>query len=106
MFGVGTSLPPWQPMSESPRSAARLTITFGLRSAAASGAAAAADTATAHTSRFIAVPPASVLAHELLHPLADDVAGVDVPLRIDRDGVHPVQLARLLLLVLALGHRP
>jgi len=42
------------------------------------------------------------LAHELLHAVALDVAGVDVALRVQRDSVDPVQIARLLLAVLAL----
>src|SRR4030095_14707308 len=46
MCGVGMSLPPCTPRSENPRSSARITITFGCRSAAAAGVAASHAMAT------------------------------------------------------------
>src|SRR6185436_14552160 len=48
----------------------------------------------------------SLLQHELLHALADDVARVDVPRGVERETVNPVELARLFLAIRALGHGP
>src|SRR5216683_4746964 len=46
------------------------------------------------------------LEHELLCPLALDVHRVDVPVRVQGEAMHPIQFARPLLAVFALGNGP
>ena len=59
------------------------------------------------TSRFMeSLPFASILPHEFLRAFADDVAGVNVALRVERETMDPIQLARLFLAVLAFRRGP